>query len=205
MGLMGGRRAPPTSYCVCRCAIQTCACITGDRRHVAALVDDVAELLGPEGDGPDGAERFPDELVFGRAGALYIMRIVRHWVPDCADLVDTALEQLASRLVSSDGGWTFQGGRFLGIAHGDMGIITQVVLSVPSLAPRLAGRVEALLDERTADGNWPEPVLPDILGGRVQFCYGAPGFVFALQALRPFFPQLRDRFDEAIDRARAVT
>ncbi len=74
--------------------------------------------------------------------------------------------------------------------------------------PKLAGRLEELLDLQTPEGNWIH-TAPALEAGeaatRVQFCHGAPGYIFALRALRPYYPQFQGRFDQAIDKGREVT
>ena len=80
-----------------------------------------------------------------------------------------------------------------------MGIITQLVLSDPALAPDLGGRLEQLLNVQDKYGNWPsslaDPYKPHSL---VHFCHGAPGFLSSLSAIRPHFPDLQTRIDEAV-------
>ena len=106
------------------------------------------------------------------------------------------------------GNWEFYGDRFYGPPHGDIDIITQLVLTLPSLAPKLSGKVEELLSLQGPDGNWPSSrdTMEAKKGWeRVQYCHGAPGFVCALQTLRPFYPELHDRIDQAIARGRETT
>ena len=38
----------------------------------------------------------------------------------------------------------------------------------------------------------------------VQWCHGAPGFAYSLQALRPYFPQLQGRIDVAVAEAQEL-
>ncbi|KAM0322680.1 hypothetical protein ACHAQA_009270 [Verticillium albo-atrum] len=163
------------------------------------------------------ADPFPSGLVYGRAGALYLLRLIRHWVPQSAPLVEYWVVLLTDHIISTDddghGNWLWSGARHLGAAHGDMGIITQLVLTTPPLAPRLADKLAALLNLQLEDGNWPS-VAPSLSSDaparapaeeRVQWCHGAPGIVLSLLSLRPFFPALRERIDAAVEKGRAVT
>lgn len=175
---------------------------------------------GRPGGEPD---RFPSELIYGRAGALYLLRLVRHWVANSAALVERYVVLLTNRILATDddgaGNWLWSGTHYLGAAHGDIGILTQLVLTTPPLAPRLTHRLEQLLDLQLEDGNWPSsvqapPAQPSSGAGTtvkkkkkelVQWCHGAPGFVLSLLSLRPFFPSLRHRIDDAIAKGRAIT
>jgi len=106
------------------------------------------------------------------------------------------------------GNWEWHGKRYFGAAHGDIGIITQVVLSNPSLAPQLARRLEKLLELQLSDGNWPSSAR-SLKEGKtaslIQWCHGAPGFLYSLQSLRPYFPELQNRIDSAIEKGQSVT
>ncbi|EFY93057.1 LanC-like protein 1 [Metarhizium acridum CQMa 102] len=181
------------------------ACVTGSERDVAAFLDNIPGLAAPTRHGSDKA--FPSEMLYGRAAVLYMLRMVRRFVPSSAGPVDQAIGSICQRILDtrdgSKGDWLWHGKRYYGAAHGDVGVITQVVLSDPSLAPRLAARLGELLDLQTEGGNW--PATDEEREGadrRVQFCHGAPGFIFALQSLRPFYPVLRERIDEAVAKGR---
>ena len=185
------------------------ACITRDARDVDVFVGDMPKLLAPT---PDGSKnQYASEMIYGRAGALYLLRLVRHHVPACKEAVDDAVDKLAQRILASDddgnGNWLWDGKRYFGTAHGDIGIITQLVLSKPSLAPQLEERVAALLNMQTAEGNWCANTEPNKVAGvgRVQYCHGAPGYVYALQSLREYYPSLKTSMDTAIAKAREIT
>lgn len=101
--------------------------------------------------------------------------------------------------------WTWHDKRYIGVAHGDMGILTQLILTDPNLSTgSFAGNLlERLLSQQQSDGNWPAKEDEDREGKRlIQLCHGAPGFVVSLQRLRPFFTHMEGRIDEAIRRAR---
>ncbi|KAK4152109.1 hypothetical protein C8A00DRAFT_16554 [Chaetomidium leptoderma] len=174
------------AYDAVRCAVSK------DLREVSQFISSVSQVM---------VEDYPDELLYGRAGTLYLLRMVRHYVPGSNSLVDPAIAEI-SNTVLSRGPWKWHGRRYLGAVHGDIGIVTQLVLTSPSLAPRLQSLMEKLLDLQLSDGNWPSSEESGSGKGLVQFCHGAPGFVLSLLALRPYFPALRDRLDTAITKGR---
>ncbi|KAL2020041.1 hypothetical protein VTK56DRAFT_8944 [Thermocarpiscus australiensis] len=172
-----------------RCAVSK------DLHHVREFVSSVSQVLA--------VEEYPDETLYGRAGTLYLLRMVRHWVPGSNELLDPAVAEISNTVMNNGPHWRWHGRRYLGAVHGDIGIVTQLVLTSPSLAPRLQPILERLLGMQLADGNWPSSEESGGSGGGlVQFCHGAPGFVVSLLTLRPYFPDLHDRIDEAIRRGR---
>ncbi|KAM7189233.1 hypothetical protein V8F20_010237 [Naviculisporaceae sp. PSN 640] len=171
------------------------AAVFKDMRHVREFVSSVSNIIQ--------VQEFPDENLYGRAGTLYLLRLVRHWVPGSNELVDPAIAEISNTIMKNGPEWKWHGKRYLGAVHGDVGIVTQIVLTSPSLASQLESVLSRLLDMQHSDGNWPsheghhhstKPL--------VQFCHGAPGFLFSLLALRQYFPGLHDRIDTAIERAR---
>lgn len=186
------------------------ACFSKDEKDVAALLDNVPDVVAPDA---EGVKKFPSEMIYGRTAMLYMLRLVKKFVPSSTGAVDEAITKICQRVLDTkdndQGHWLWNGRHYYGAAHGDIGIITQIVLSEPSLAPRLAARVEELLDLQTDAGNWYDTDAPRedtaTNPGRVQYCHGAPGFIFCLQSLRPFYPALHDRIDAAIAKAREIT
>ncbi|AEO68585.1 uncharacterized protein THITE_2118147 [Thermothielavioides terrestris NRRL 8126] len=177
------------AYEAVRCAV------TRDPRDVRRFVDSVGQVIA--------VDDYPDEMLYGRAGTLYLLRMARHWAPASSELVDPAIAEISNTILNRGPRWTWHGRRYLGAVHGDIGIVTQLVLTSPSLAPRLQPVVEALLGLQLPDGNWPSSEESGAAGkGLVQFCHGAPGFVLSLLALRPHFPALHARIDAAVGRAR---
>lgn len=180
------------------------ACVSRDLGHVKEFVTSVSPALRrqPQADADD----YPDEVFYGRAGALYLLRMVRHWVPNSAPLVEGTIVRLTERIMSRLGEWTWRGKPYLGAVHGDIGIITQLVLTTPPMADRLEGVLKAVLEAQREDGNWPASAKeegPDQAKPcLVQFCHGAPGVVHALLSLRPYFPNLETEITEAIKRGR---
>ncbi|KHN98841.1 LanC-like protein 1 [Metarhizium album ARSEF 1941] len=183
------------------------ASITGSEEAVATFLENVPRLVEPT---PKGEDPFPSEMLYGRAAVLYLLRMVRRFVPSSADPIDEAIGRICQRILesrdNSKGGWLWKGKRYYGAVHGDIGVMTQIVLSDPSLAPRLRTRLEELLDMQADGGNWPATDEDKEDSDRlVQFCHGAPGFIFALQSLRPFYPMLQERIDGAIEKGRQAT
>ncbi|KAK0711810.1 hypothetical protein B0H67DRAFT_492623 [Lasiosphaeris hirsuta] len=171
------------------------ASISKDLRHVREFVSSVSQILA--------VEEYPDENLYGRAGTLYLLRMVRHWVPESNPLVNSAIAEISNTILAHGPLWKWHGRRYLGAVHGDIGIVTQLVLTSPELAPQLEPVVDRLLNMQLLDGNWPSAEGTGQNGkGLVQFCHGAPGFVTSLLSLRPHFPALQDRIDEAVRKGR---
>ena len=186
------------------------ACVTKNEDHLIEFLSNIPVLLGPYTSPQEDA--FPSEIPYGRAGTLYLLRMVRHWMPRSETLIESPLRRLTERIMSTDddgrGNWEWHGKRYFGAAHGDIGIITQVVLSNPSLAPQLAQRLEKLLELQLSDGNWPSSAR-SLKEGKtaslIQWCHGASGFLYSLQSLRPYFPELESRIDSAIEKGQSIT
>jgi hypothetical protein len=150
-----------------------------------------------------------DEWLYGRAGFLYLLRLAASAFPDDAEgtkpLLMTTQQKVVERILKSRIPWEWHQKAYLGAVHGAIGIITQIVLSSPAHAAEklLQGTLEWVLDLQFPSGNFPSsyPVGSDRL---VQVCHGAPGFVIALESLRPHVPTttLNDRIDDALQRAR---
>ncbi|KAL2128097.1 hypothetical protein VTI74DRAFT_9738 [Chaetomium olivicolor] len=179
-----------------RLAFEAVRCaVTRDLQHVRQFVSSVSQVMS--------VEEYPDEILYGRAGTLYLLRMVRRFVPSSNELVDPAIAEISNTILNRGPRWTWHGKRYLGAVHGDIGIITQLVLTSPSLASRLQPVLDRLLSMQLADGNWPSSEESGTGGkGLVQFCHGAPGFVLSLIALRPHFPELQDRIDAAVRKGR---
>ncbi|KXH52196.1 abscisic acid ABA receptor, partial [Colletotrichum salicis] len=199
----------------------------------------------------------PSCLLHGLAGTLYLLRLIRHWVPSSAPLVCGAIAHVSEYLLGPHP-WTcpsrspasseFHSHSHSsprpsspedthGTTHGDLGIITQLVLTSPPLAASLSlkSRLAALLDLQLPNGDWPAPppTSPNSQhpqSGRQQssnapptpdqtptqpespaaaspqpprgFASGPQGLVLSLLSLRPFFPSLHHRIDDAVERAR---
>lgn len=148
-----------------------------------------------------------DEWLYGRAGYLYLLRMVRASFKGdtyALSLIQKTIEAIVRRISSSPKPWNWHGKVYLGAAHGAIGIILQVILSSPSSAPEYQQTLESLLSQQYPSGNFPSS-LPAGSDRLVQFCHGAPGFVIALVSIRPYFPELQNRIDAAIEAGRKVT
>ncbi|KAI0007871.1 hypothetical protein F4779DRAFT_642573 [Xylariaceae sp. FL0662B] len=144
-----------------------------------------------------------NEWLYGRAGYLYLLRLCR-WAfdekghhPSMVAQLNHAIKATVDRILAAPRPWRWHGTRYLGAAHGAVGIICQVVLSRPAAAAKLEPELAAPLDLRFESGNFPSstPVGADRL---VQFCHGGPGFVLSLRSLLPHFPRLGGAVGAAI-------
>jgi hypothetical protein len=144
------------------------------------------------------------EWLYGRAGYLYILRVVKQFFPDnkeVKDMINDAADDVIDAIMETPRPWKWHGKAYVGAVHGMIGIITQIVLTDPSRAPELEADLGAILSYQYESGNWPSSIPP----GRdrlVQFCHGAPGVVVSLLAIKNFFPNLKDRIDSAVKKGR---
>ncbi|PTB68350.1 hypothetical protein BBK36DRAFT_1139839 [Trichoderma citrinoviride] len=180
------------------------ACISADANDVKAFLSNIPTIVGPYSNGEK--DPFESEIWQGRAGTLYFMRLMRHHLPDCAAILEDPIAQVSAKILADsvdreEGGWTFHKKKYIGAGHGDIGILTQLALTTPALAPELAPKLRALL-RLQRDGNW--PIAKEIDESRhpslMQWCHGAPGVLYSLRAMRPYFADLRDEIDAAIAR-----
>jgi Lanthionine synthetase C-like protein len=147
-----------------------------------------------------------NEWLYGRAGYLYVLRLVKPPFAEDRDiqsLIDRTANTVIESILASPRPWKWHGKVYVGAAHGIIGIMTQIVLTNPSYAPRLEPQLDSLLQNQYESGNWPA-CLPARGARLVQFCHGAPGVVSSLLSIRQHFPNLWDRIDEAIIAGRAV-
>ncbi len=157
-----------------------------------------------------------NEWLYGRAGTLYLLRALsthfaRNDAPASPQLtevladIEAVMDALCEVITSTPRPWTWHQKHYLGAAHGDVGIITQVVLSRPWVAPAVRADLLAVLGAQLESGNWPSSVPVEGSAEEdklVQFCHGAPGVVVSLQSLVPFFPDLGAEMERAIERGR---
>lgn len=147
-----------------------------------------------------------NEWLYGRAGYLYLLRLVRASFIDDEEiselLADTA-DEVIDAILESPRPWKWGGKVYVGAAHGAVGIITQIVLTDPTYAPQLEPELGALLSYQYESGNWPSS-LPPGKDRLVQFCHGAAGVVSSLLSIERHFPALRNRIEVAIERGRAA-
>jgi hypothetical protein len=178
------------------------ACMSRNENDVKVFLSNMPTIVGPYPDSEK--DPFASEIWQGRAGTLYFMRLMRHYLPQSAPLLEGPIARISEKIMADskdedEGGWLFHNLELIGAAHGDIGIVTQLVLTTPSLAPKLTPKLRALLSLQV-DGNWPigkgldETRHPSLM----QWCHGAPGFVFSLLAIRSYFPELQEQIDAAI-------
>ncbi|KAJ3494482.1 hypothetical protein NLG97_g4051 [Lecanicillium saksenae] len=183
------------------------ACLSGKEEDVARFITSTTDAAGAS---PDPEKPLVDEILYGRAGVLFLLRLVRHWVPSSRAKVDAQMEAVAARIMEANNhgkdSWVCANRKYVGAVHGDIGIIVQLVLSIPDLAPKLEPHLLRLLALQFEDGNWPKFTdQGEESSSLVQFCHGAPGFMLSLQALRPYYPHLSTAFDKAIEKGTEVT
>jgi hypothetical protein len=147
-----------------------------------------------------------NEWLYGRAGYLYLLRMVRRAFADDEDIVghlSKVMVGVIDAMVSTPRPWRWHGKAYVGAVHGSVGIITQILLSDPSYAPQLEDDVRSILDlQDNETGNWPSSLESGDTSRLVQFCHGAPGVVHCLQRIRRHFPRLAERIEQAIDLGR---
>ena len=144
--------------------------------------------------------RAGNEWLYGRAGYLYFLRIVKaQFIGDAeaTKLIDNTADSIIRAIMNCARPWTWHGSAYLGAAHGTIGIVTQIVLTNPAWAPELAPELEAFLAYQYDSGNWPSS-LPPGQDRLVQVCHGAPGVIISLQSIKQYFPELRDKIDATI-------
>ncbi|MCJ1298812.1 hypothetical protein MMC08_001602 [Hypocenomyce scalaris] len=122
------------------------AAATQDLAEVDIIMDALADV---------SIDKALNEHLKGRAGALSLLRFVRQWLPASSEKVNAAMGSLIEVAFENGNPWSYNGTQYPGAVHGDIGIITQIVLSDPSYAPQLEGKLSTLLDLQTESGNWP--------------------------------------------------
>lgn len=201
-----GARAPKPTPAPAHCGIgnETLAHLA----LTAVLGEDAGaakQLCGYAGVINDGAEDGSNEWLYGRAGYLYFLRLCRSVLDGAthattATLLDWTMEKTVDRMLAVPQPWTWHGKEYVGAAHGTVGIVCQIVLAVPRVAPQLQAVVSAVLDRQLESGNFPSSERRGS-DGLVQFCHGGPGIVLSLRSLRPHYPELASRLATAVGRA----
>jgi hypothetical protein len=171
------------------------AAITKEQEHVRKFVADVnMNLKVTEQQG------YEHEVLYGWAGCLYLVRMIKYWVPGAGESLKDVADKIVSLIMKAGLEWKWRGKRYLGAVHGDIGIVTQLVLAKPEVAREVEPVLSGLLDGQQDDGNWPNSW--GRTGRLVQVCHGAAGFVHSLLAIREYFPGLQGRINEALEKAR---
>lgn len=166
------------------------AAILHDLIHIQKLISTISYIVDNEA--------CPDEVIQGRSGTLYLLRMVRHWVPESAPLIDETVQSVNKAILARGQHWKWHNRRYFGAFHGDIGIITQLVLTTPSLAPQLEEKLTQVLDLQLPNGNWASSEGKEGFP-LVQLCHGAPGVLHSLVAIRQYFPHIQHQVDAAIE------
>ena len=83
------------------------AALTQDLHNVKLLASSIR-------DGVMTAEQGSDEWLYGRAGCLYLLRLVRSWVQESDDIVKPIIEDLIQLIQSHGPSWPWHGKDYLG-------------------------------------------------------------------------------------------
>jgi lantibiotic modifying enzyme len=178
------------------CLLAIGAASSKDADMAASFCDYSAEVIDPETE---------NELFYGRAGYLYLLRLVKASFtddPKTLRLINDTQDDVIDAILDSPRPWRWQGKVYIGAVHGAIGIITQVVLCNPQkYAPKLETELAVLLTYQYESGNFPDivPVQKDRL---VQVCHGAPGVIVSLNSIKQHFPALAEKIDKSIAKGR---
>ncbi|KAF2482447.1 hypothetical protein BDY17DRAFT_251590 [Neohortaea acidophila] len=179
------------------CLLAIGAASNKDASIAADLCDYSAEVLDPES---------VNEFLFGRAGYLYLLRLVKASFPDdpqTLQLLTDTQDDVIDEILASPRPWKWHSKAYVGAIHGAIGIITQIVLSNPAkYAPKLEAELAVVLTYQFPSGNFPSSVPPE-KDRLVQICHGAPGVIVSLKSIERYFPALKDKIDKAITNGRA--
>ena len=77
-------------------------------------IEDAEQLAEAVKKGALTAERGSDEFLYGRAGCLYLLRLVGHWVPESGKIVKPVIENLIHVILSHGPPWPWHGKDYLG-------------------------------------------------------------------------------------------
>ncbi|CAD0013371.1 hypothetical protein D6C84_01254 [Aureobasidium pullulans] len=167
-----------------------------DADMAAELCDYSAEVLD------DASE---NEWLYGRAGYLYYLRLVKAAFVDDArisQMITDTQDDVVEAILKSERPWKWHGKSYVGAVHGLIGIITQVTLTDPERYSRaVEADLSVLLTYQYESGNWPSS-LPPGKDKLVHVCHGAPGVVNSLLSIKDHFPKLQSRIDSAIRKGR---
>ncbi|CAD6567740.1 MAG: hypothetical protein TREMPRED_003966 [Tremellales sp. Tagirdzhanova-0007] len=200
------------SHQVCLSAVS--AIITQHAKHVHDLISYIPTVL------TDPMDKQPeDEWVVGRAGFLYLLRLVTLHCPFAAQLIPPStmtdiITAMLKRSPGTDQPWRFVGRMYLSMTHGWTGHITQILLSDPSYAQQVRPWIARIIANQLPNGNWnvfmDEPECEAYQkSDSVQITHGSPGIVVALFAIRPIYQHAGDdemceRIDAAIAKAQDI-
>ena len=175
--------------------------VTAVAQHDVSQVDELCKFVRVLTDADDDGS---DEWLYGRAGYLYMLRRVKVAFADdkkVEPFIQSTIDKVVARILQTPKPWRWHGKNYLGAVHGTVGILTQLVLASPGCAAEVETILSEVLDKQYPSGNFPAS-LPAGSDKLVQMCHGAPGVVLSLESLRPHFPGLQSRIDEAVTKAR---
>ncbi|KAL8770510.1 MAG: hypothetical protein Q9209_003766 [Squamulea sp. 1 TL-2023] len=158
------------------------AALTDDQEYSSILVHHSTTVAQPHGS---------NEWLYGRAGFLYLLRMVRQWTSsaEIQEAMNACIKKVGDCIIQDGPPWRWHGKEYLGAVHGSVGIITQLTLSNPQYAahPKVTAALkDSLQYQDPGCGNFPSSVE----SGRdslVQFCHGAPGFALSLPVIQQYF------------------
>ncbi|TVY58911.1 LanC-like protein 3-like protein [Lachnellula suecica] len=162
------------------------ACVYQSERHATKVLEALSK--------PDTDPTWVEYLK-GRAGALYLLRVIRKWLPGMTEAINQVIKSLIDEMIPQQP-WVWEEKRYLGTVHGEIGALTQIILSDPSYAPKLQHTLAAFLELQDSDGNW--ATVDGFDTKLVQFCHGAPGTVLSLLTIKEHFPALHSQIDAAV-------
>ena len=169
-----------------------------------------------------------NEWLYGRAGALYLLRLVLNFYGRYAqtqsdhilasaastsskqtmkstDGICSAMQSLIHIIIASGPNWVWHGKRYLGAVHGDVGILTQLLLSLAQMQADsttaeqtkicMMWMTNLITSHQLPSGNFPSSIGKE-RDDLVQFCHGAPGFIISLEALTTAFQRFDDKFNK---------
>ena len=178
------------------CLLAIGAASSKDADMAANFCDYSAEVLD---------EKSENELLYGRAGFLYLLRLVKASFADDAktlQLINDTQDDVIDAILDSPRPWKWHGKVYIGAVHGAIGIITQIILANPTRnAPKLETELAVLLTYQYDNGNFPSSIPPE-RDRLVQICHGAPGVVVSLLSIREHFPNLKEKIDKAVAKGR---
>lgn len=158
-----------------------------------------------------------NEWLYGRAGYLYILRLCRtHFekqtgMQKAVTLLDNTIQRTVEYILSIPRPWMWHGKEYLGAVHGYIGIVAQIILSLPrdritQAKHTIEDILNHLLDTQLDSGNFASSA--EKLGSGkddrlVQFCHGSPGFLQSFRSVSHCFSsELQTKIEKSAQRAR---
>ncbi|CAD6577489.1 MAG: hypothetical protein TREMPRED_001962 [Tremellales sp. Tagirdzhanova-0007] len=193
------------------------AVITKDIKYVKDLISYLPAVLADPADGSPPN----DEELYGRAGYLYLLRLVIAHVPSATSLIPPSavpdiIDAMLRRSPDSQHPWRFFDRLFLGLGHGWLAVVSQILLSDPSSIRAKEARpwVIRMISEQLPSGQWNRYVnVPEFEGMQssafMQIGHGAPGMILGLLAIRPVYERVGDdeicaSIDKAVVKAQDI-